>query len=500
MTVASEDLGRASWHNGRMRGFPLAFWFASCSLISAAGSSAQELGKLYQDQRRGFAIRPPARWTAIPVSPTEATVVAQWHGKRSDDSRHPGVKFMPELNVLVFGPAAAAGSQYEDYLKRALHATIVKQEDLPFGGLRARAYQANVALGSDAAARLHATAFAVGGQEIVVQFACLEERYDTYRIDFVASTRSFQTIDVAAGASTDPEPEHARFLDEQKTRARAAGWEVLESPSGRYLFIFNAEKEFVRELLWRIEAIRDHYERLYPPEQPITAVSIVRVCKNLTDYQAYGGPPGTGGYWLAPAQELVFFDNKDRDRDTGYAVLMHEGFHQYIYYYYGELAPHSWYNEGHGDYFGGAELVRKGNTGRVVRVRPLTAAGIDRLATVKTALQQGTTIPLKDFFHLSQQQYYATDRRQLCYAQGWSIVYFLREGSKSTVMEQEWLDILPSYLGNLVAAFRAAKAAAPDATGIDQDAVREQAYQATFGAYTRDDWQRLERAWKTFQG
>jgi len=34
-------------------------------------------------------------------------------------------------------------------------------------------------------------------------------------------------------------------------------------------------------------------------------------------------------------------------------VLYHEAFHQYIHYAVGDVAPHSWFNEGHGDYFAG---------------------------------------------------------------------------------------------------------------------------------------------------
>ena len=39
------------------------------------------------------------------------------------------------------------------------------------------------------------------------------------------------------------------------------------------------------------------------------------------------------------------------------AVLYHEAFHQFIFYSVGEVAPHSWFNEGHGDYFSGADVV-----------------------------------------------------------------------------------------------------------------------------------------------
>jgi hypothetical protein len=381
---------------------------------------------------------------------------------------------------------------------------VLKQEESTIGGLKVRVFQVSVPVTDGEQARLHTTLYTVADQDIAVEFTCLEDKYDSHRAEFIATARSFQPVEpkrtVATESPTpdqppDPNAEREKFLDEQKARAKAAGWSWMDSPSRRYLFIYNAEKPFVMELAWRLEAIRDHYEKLYPPSKPIDAVSIVRVCKNEVDYHAYGGPPGTGGYWLAAARELVFFDNKDRDRDTGYAVLMHEGFHQYIYYFYGELAPHSWYNEGHGDYFAGAELLRKGNSGRVLRIKPLTAQGVNRLATIKTALQQGSTIPLRQFFQYTQAEYYARDKVHLCYAEGWSIVYFLREGTR----DPKWTAILPSYLDHLLGAFQEAKAAAASPGEIDQEEVHRKAFDRTFGSFTEDDWERLEKAWKAFQ-
>ena len=49
-------------------------------------------------------------------------------------------------------------------------------------------------------------------------------------------------------------------------------------------------------------------------------------------------------------------------------VLYHEAFHQYIYYAVGEVAPHDWFNEGHGDYFSGAVIPTYGK--KVTRLQP----------------------------------------------------------------------------------------------------------------------------------
>src|SRR5262249_43891994 len=159
----------------------------------------------------------------------------------------------------------------------------------------------------------------------VVQMECMEDFVKDHLTEFTAVMRSFHFIEAKKTAATEPttpkpktpnaklEDDPAaqqKFLDEQIKKAEQAGWKTAYSPSKRYLFIYNAEEAFVKELTWRIEAIRDHYEKLYPSTQKIAAVSIVRVCKNLDDYHAYGGPGGTGGYWLSAAHELVFFDNK----------------------------------------------------------------------------------------------------------------------------------------------------------------------------------------------
>jgi hypothetical protein len=57
---------------------------------------------------------------------------------------------------------------------------------------------------------------------------------------------------------------------------------------------------------------------------------------------SYGGPGGSAGYWNWGTQELVFFDDKGGDgRNDTWLVLNHEAFHQFIFYFYGNISPHS---------------------------------------------------------------------------------------------------------------------------------------------------------------
>ena len=75
--------------------------------------------------------------------------------------------------------------------------------------------------------------------------------------------------------------------------------------------------------------------------------SVVRVCGARTNgvWRA-----SSAGYWNYRDEELVLYDDKG-GAAAHMGVLNHEAFHQYIFYFYGNLAPHSWYNEGTGDFF-----------------------------------------------------------------------------------------------------------------------------------------------------
>jgi hypothetical protein len=256
--------------------------------------------------------------------------------------------------------------------------------------------------------------------------------------------------------TTAKEDSRERAIEECK---RNKGWWYYETP--RYILVTNLEsrfKSYIQELAVRLEGIRDQYEKDFPPAKPITAVSIVRVCENRTSYMAYGGHPSSAGYWYAAAKELVFY--KEGGTDTPERVLNHEAFHQYIYYGCGEIAPHSWYNEGYGDYYAGAELAGR----RVLRIDPFKW----RRDTIREAARNGKHVPMKKILSYSQREYYA--KSDLCYAQGWSIIYFLNKGLTSG---HPWEAILPTYLQVLQETMSKEKALDAAFKDVDIDAFEQ---------------------------
>jgi hypothetical protein len=83
-------------------------------------------------------------------------------------------------------------------------------------------------------------------------------------------------------------------------------------------------------------------------------------------------------------------------------------------------------------------------------------------------------VPIKDIIRYSQPQYYAN--ATLCYAQGWSIVYFLETGLPTG---HPWENILPTYLTTLQETQDKDKAVDAAFKDVDLDA-----FEAAWIAYT----------------
>ena len=249
------------------------------------------------------------------------------------------------------------------------------------------------------------------------------------------------------------------------------GWNVIVSPKKQYVVLYNTvegrNNQLAREIARRIELIRAQiYEKQFPPVHPIDAVSVVRVCGDKAEYHRYGGPGGSAGYWNSGSEELVFYDASRSKKidDNTVAVLYHEAFHQYIFYSTGDVAPHSWFNEGHGDYYSGAELK-----GRSFKIKPFAwRRGLIKNAATKGPREKieveapdgtkhtryandGGYTPLVDLIRFTQREYYSYPG--ISYAEGWSLIYFLREVvPKNKQYRRKWGHILDTYFDTLQAA------------------------------------------------
>ena len=286
---------------------------------------------------------------------------------------------------------------------------------------------------------------------------------------------------------------------------RSAGWELSET-TGFLIVAESGDPELVREVGRRLEAIGAVFRDAFPPELPRRAraaaarepdpgapretavlpegaearatASVVRLCRSRERYLAYGGPPGTGGYWSDEALELVLYDDREvLGREQTWRALNHEAFHQYMHHYLDGAEAHPWFDEGHGDWFG-AFAWRRGRFEAEVHA--------ERRRAARELLRAGSELPLREFLRLPKRRYYAEGpggvdeaRRAANYAQGWSFVHFLRSAEPGRRgFEPSWAAILGKYVEGLLG-------------GLGRERALELAFEGV-------DWRALEDSWRAY--
>ncbi len=449
-------------------------------LLAHEGSEAAslKLGRRYRDESNGFQIQPPAKWEQVPTKFQDVAQIGKWVAKRAKRGW-----YTAEMHVLRFlkskaiedvdSPAEAVERGIPGYSGMLRYQpkdvwAFVKRR--MFGGANVQSTDAAFRMSRK---ELKATVKVFHGplrgtgrdatrSQLMVcaaQIETIEESDSSFGIVFFATVAdekdmlaTFKRIitrfrvleddaeDDEGGGPTDADI----FVDSEKKpdawrAARKAklikGWSAIDTAN--YLIVYNSEvkRPLIKKVALHIEAIRtDVYEKLFPPTREVKAISVVRVCKDRAEYHRYGGPGGSAGYWARGDEELVFYQDKSNRKDS-LRVLYHEAFHQYIHYAVGEVAPHSWFNEGHGDYFAGHNYRSGKFKSDVFRWRT---------GTIATALGQKTYVPLRKFLKYSQGEYYAD--AGLCYAQGWSLVYFLREVERRKIKKyQKYWGLLDRY-------------------------------------------------------
>ncbi|MHC4954150.1 MAG: gluzincin family metallopeptidase [Planctomycetota bacterium] len=452
------------------------------SILGTLEAASMRLGRRYKDETNGFQIQPPVKWEQVPTKFQEVSIVGKWSSDRGRG------RYSRQLFVLRFLKGKVEDAKNpQDALKRGIPGygsmlrlqpkdiwDYIKKnyrldkkrivEDDPEFRLKSKKYRAHF--------RIYKAA-AMGGMNereaakyravvIAAQINTVAESDSAYGVMFVCTEADLK--DVLASARIcikrfkilDPDEEDEDeaeeggtsdsdiFVDSTKKpeawrnarkKKLIKGWKAIDTEN--YLIVYNAEvkRRLIKNVALHIEAIRKQiYEQMFPPSREVKAISVVRVCKDRAEYHRYGGPGGSAGYWSRGDEELVFYQDKSNKKDS-LRVLYHEAFHQYIHYAVGNVAPHSWFNEGHGDYFAGHNYRSKKFIADVFRWR----TGI-----IANAMAQKSYVPLKKFLKYTQGEYYANPG--LCYAQGWSFVYFLREVERRKIKKyKQYWGLLDRY-------------------------------------------------------
>ena len=293
-----------------------------------------------------------------------------------------------------------------------------------------------------------------------VIYRCPEDSWNDWHKCFLSSLKTFGVFEGEESKSDvirEATAERGVLTKEEQKEQIAksiegqSGWWAHSSEN--YVFLSNSDnKRLIRTLAGDVENLRKKvYEKLFPPTEKITAIGTVRVFSDQGEYHAYGGPSGSAGYWSSAREELVLFDgfsnvSAKTSIEHTKSVMYHEAFHQYIHYAVGDLAPHSWFNEGHGDYFAGHKVTRSS-------IRPKVFDW--RTGYLRQHLNTGRSlIPIRSLVRLPQSEYYSN--AGLKYAEGWAFIYFLRRVTRN----KRWAAIPDRYFAHLkenLAAFKKEK-------------------------------------------
>lgn len=218
------------------------------------------------------------------------------------------------------------------------------------------------------------------------------------------------------------------------------GWHLAQS--GHYFFLSSvADEGFRSELLDRAEEVRVEVRALFPhPDgDPIDfdlPLPLIRICKEVEQYSAYGGPAGSCAYWSPVAREMVGYDAA---RTGGRAATWHalQGvlFNAYFDEIHGtarRIGP--WFEIGFQLWFAGLERTPEGYAPRLeARVREVLLA----------RLRDNALVPLADVL-AAPKAAFAQD--ELLRAEAAGLVWFLLRGQERDAHGRgRWETLLPRY-------------------------------------------------------
>jgi hypothetical protein len=460
-----------------------------CALL-AAPASAQKLNSKYrQFPALGVEFRGLKDFSDVPVNDRVAStgIVAQM-----DAARGPQVKYAngergeyrPSLKVIHVapeGPSSQGGKERKRELdqRRSPADFVVDLYPLREDKLEAELSEikagkgmvgeraqmiANVKLSNATTAEIvfDVYTFVVGLEKVIFiwDYPSDKKTRKKWGTTVLRSMRSFREMkkgasdtdvgDVTSDSSYEDLLEYHRHEVEQ-----TPGWELIETPSKQYLIKTNeTDKGDIKEVIQRLEASRKLYEKDFPPKRPITAISVVRICASRPEFNTYGQTGGgVAGYFNPASEELVLFFG-DSGKSLTLAVMAHEGFHQYCHFLFGRAEAHRWFDEGHGDYYGAWKMK-----GRKLIQEDDMKGGLARIPEMKEMFRNGTIKPLSEhirYNHTSWQNQGPTGVS--CYAQSFTLIYFLREGANGNIKRKYWkkeyATIIPNYMETLFVGFR----------------------------------------------
>ncbi len=464
-------------------------------MLVAAGAPAEaqkaKLGrKYYEDHHNGYRFRYPEEWLILPVKPGERdsgmtckmdgpaliTKVAEANQVGSYPVRSWVMRLAP-ANVEATTGEESAGLRGRVNRADGERTDVSKVVENLIHGLRdydpkspvtdkdikGRKIKGNrrtfAAFNGYIDILIDTYTFTLSDADIALIYVIPDQHKKKWLSVFEKSAKTFELIERSAAVEAADSQDYEGMLAYHRDQAsRTEGWRVLPTPSKRFIVKTSSDDDdFIEDVIERLEKSRDLFERDWETPEDFDHVSVVRICKTQEEFHKYGGTGGGVGGWFNPAStELVLFDYKNYNRAMTYAVMTHEAFHQFCHFLFEKSEAHRWFDDGHGDYYGGAEFK-----GRRTEFQKKMPGGFNRYFHAKELVKEGSFTPLEEHLNFSHGQWQKQGPRNVSsYCQSWSLIFMLRQGALGEVNKKVWLpeysEILPNYVASLHAGFQEA--------------------------------------------
>jgi len=437
-------------------------------LLASPGAFGQKLARDYfEDPPNGYRFKPLDGYTSVPLQPDERGGPLAAQLTSGENKLWVMALYDPPAEEEVEG-RTRAGKRREE-ITAVLSSTLngfknkadspTTDETVKVKGIESRHRIWELTLGRDDYF-IEVWTFPLVHADVSLIYITEKQRFDRRWASVIdKSAKSFaeiervanQVIELGKGASYEDHVEAAK-----QREAANPGWSVVTTPSKKFIIVTSSVKRnFLDELIKRLEGSRTVFEKDFPPSPDFNAISIVRVCATEEEFHQYGGTgDGVAGWFSPMTTELVLYDAVNIDRNMTYAVVVHESFHQYCHFLFGQAEAHRWFDEGHGDYYGGLEF----KTSRP-KITPTMPSGLDRYGEIKEMIRAESYKPVKEHINQDHRQWQSQGPTGVSsYAQSWSIIYYLRQGAEGKVPRKFWnpdyAEIIPNYVRVLTAEYK----------------------------------------------
>lgn len=347
---------------------------------------------LYEDDKQGFRIKIPDKWTVVPVQIDEKWIVAKFLSNRSYETKSRDFtdygEHKPLITIIRFSDEArklrveeekkgdttyiaknAPFRDYKDYLKRNLSEGyyIDKETQDTEAGVPCTKFQVKIEKGATMKRRLTTWVFRGDDGEFAVEAEVLEDHYQKLEPQVLSALRSFKLIPRATDASSGPltggngngssgglvadmwtkDREQWRKLSasERQTRRKQveeqrmalvtkdipAGWTVKRTK--RYLVLSHGDMKFTNRLVDAAEAFRGWLEDEFSDvSDEYVMQGVIRVCADYDEARAYLKGSSNYDSFNADDREVVSYQDKgEGNSGTSYGRLFAGLMDQYLY-------------------------------------------------------------------------------------------------------------------------------------------------------------------------